>query len=202
MNVKYQTFSKFKNRSSRLLFLRQNVTFPSFPKSKMQPLKSQSNEDSMQRGLPESLKDLAINDKGDLVDEKGNIINGFGASRFDVAVRAMRGEFDPLPAEKEYDNERSSGLLTESLVAFPREYTFQIVAKPSQSFDQKQLVKNFRLVIEEVCGKNVQDGNVVVKERMGGKFISVNISQMVDSGSQVNTVIQKLGEVQGVIMKY
>ena len=45
---------------------------------------------------PEWAKDLAIDENGDLIDTKtGKALNEFGATRFDVAVRAMRGEYDP-----------------------------------------------------------------------------------------------------------
>lgn len=41
---------------------------------------------------------LVISEEGDLVDTKtGKVINEFGATRFDVAVRALRGELDPAP---------------------------------------------------------------------------------------------------------
>jgi hypothetical protein len=41
---------------------------------------------------------LVISQEGDLVDTKtGKVINEFGATRFDVAVRALRGELDPAP---------------------------------------------------------------------------------------------------------
>lgn len=46
------------------------------------------------------------------------------ATRFDVAVRALRGEFDPPPG---VDNtERNPGLLLESLMQFPGTYSFQV----------------------------------------------------------------------------
>eukprot|EP01024_Parvocaulis_polyphysoides_P039655 TRINITY_DN3586_c3_g1_i3.p1 TRINITY_DN3586_c3_g1~~TRINITY_DN3586_c3_g1_i3.p1 ORF type:complete len:136 (+),score=9.66 TRINITY_DN3586_c3_g1_i3:98-505(+) len=79
-----------------------------------------SQEEENYQGLPKELRDLKINKQGDLIDSKGKIINEFGASRFDVAVRAMRGEFDPQ--QQQINNEQSSGLLMESLVAFPRQY--------------------------------------------------------------------------------
>jgi hypothetical protein len=48
--------------------------------------------------LPEALRGLQISKEGDLVDTKtGKVINEFGATRFDVAVRALRGELDPAP---------------------------------------------------------------------------------------------------------
>eukprot|EP00955_Chlamydomonas_euryale_P033417 347701-Chlamydomonas_euryale.AAC.13 len=53
--------------------------------------------------LPEALKDLQLTDDGILIDEKtGKQINEFGATRWDVAVRAMRGELDPPAWEGMY----------------------------------------------------------------------------------------------------
>ena len=54
--------------------------------------------------VPEWAKDLALDENGDLIDTKtGKALNEFGATRFDVAVRAMRGEYDPpgVSTEKE-----------------------------------------------------------------------------------------------------
>ena len=49
------------------------------------------------RFMQGSIAGLRISKDGqDLVDSKtGHIINAFGASRFDVAVHALRGDFDP-----------------------------------------------------------------------------------------------------------
>ena len=41
--------------------------------------------------IPDTLKDLVLNDDGDLVDTKtGKVLNEFGATRFDVAVQIGR----------------------------------------------------------------------------------------------------------------
>jgi hypothetical protein len=54
--------------------------------------------------IPDTLKDLVLNDDGDLVDTKtGKVLNEFGATRFDVAVRAMRGEYDPIGTSTEHE---------------------------------------------------------------------------------------------------
>ena len=68
--------------------------------------------------------DLYIDDRGNLVDTKsGKVINDFGATRFDVAVRALRGELDPpkwvevrcRPAPQ-YDAAQRFGLLVEHAI--------------------------------------------------------------------------------------
>lgn len=44
---------------------------------------------------------LEIRGNGDLVDTKtGKVLNDFGATRFDVAVRALRGQLDPAAWEE------------------------------------------------------------------------------------------------------
>lgn len=56
------------------------------------------DEDESRSGneMPEALKDLRITENGILIDEKtGKEVNEFGATRWDVAVRALRGELDP-----------------------------------------------------------------------------------------------------------
>ena len=44
-----------------------------------------------------SMTGLRISKDGqDLIDSKtGDMVNAFGATRFDVAVHALRGDFDP-----------------------------------------------------------------------------------------------------------
>eukprot|EP00887_Chlorella_sp_A99_P007077 scaffold2.g7077.t1 len=82
--------------------------------------------------LPPALRDLQISDCGQhLIDSKtGKVINEFGATRFDVAVRAIRGEFDPPPAAA--NTERESGLLLGCLTRFPTTYDFQLVVRTPQ----------------------------------------------------------------------
>ena len=78
--------------------------------------------------IPDALKDLVLNDDGDLVDTKtGQVLNDLGATRFDVAVRAMRGEYDPPGASTEKDG----GQIFDTLTQFPTSYTFQYSGKAS-----------------------------------------------------------------------
>ena len=54
----------------------------------------------------------------------------FPSARFDVAVRAMRGEFDP--AEDVSNTESDTGNIMSSLVNFPARHTFNVVLKPGE----------------------------------------------------------------------
>ena len=72
--------------------------------------------------VPEWAKDLALDENGDLIDTKtGKALNEFGATRFDVAVRAMRGEYDPPGVS----TEKEEGQILDTLTQFPSKYTFQ-----------------------------------------------------------------------------
>ncbi|KAL4448122.1 hypothetical protein ABPG75_005341 [Micractinium tetrahymenae] len=88
--------------------------------------------------LPPKLQGLCISEDGQhLIDSAtGKVVNEFGATRFDVAVRAMRGEFDP-PAYMD-NTERSSGLLLDSLTQFPAVYDFQLVVRRQEAAQQGQ----------------------------------------------------------------
>lgn len=81
--------------------------------------------------LPERLRDLSLNDDGLLVDGRGQVVNGLGATRFDVAVAALRGDLDPKPWED--NTERAPGVIMQSLVQFPCAYTFQVVGASAKA---------------------------------------------------------------------
>ena len=84
---------------------------------------------SEQEDLPEGLRGLAVNEEGDLVDAAtGKAINEFGATRFDVAVRALRGELSPEAWDE--DTERAPGAIMGRLLQFPCDYVFQARAPP------------------------------------------------------------------------
>lgn len=69
--------------------------------------------------------DLQLGDDGLLIDGKtGRVVNGLGATRFDVKLAALRGDLDPKPWEE--NTERAPGVLLGSLVTFPADYTFQV----------------------------------------------------------------------------
>ncbi|GFR44038.1 hypothetical protein Agub_g5198 [Astrephomene gubernaculifera] len=90
-----------------------------------------SGSSSPQDDLPPELRDLAISEDGFLIDTKtGKMINEMGATRFDVAVRALRGELDP-PDWVE-NSERTPGVILSALYQFPRPYIFQVVGRVQQ----------------------------------------------------------------------
>lgn len=88
---------------------------------------------------------LKVNDDGDLIDAKtGEVINEYGATRFDVATRALRGDFDPPPTVE--NTERNNGLLMDSLIKWPATYDFQFVLRTEGS-SEEALVEEMRAVV-------------------------------------------------------
>jgi len=66
---------------------------------------------------PPGLEGLRLDDNGSLVEEKtGKALNALGATRFDVAVRAMRGEMTRHLDPGEDREDATSGKIAESLV--------------------------------------------------------------------------------------
>ena len=133
------------------------------------------------------------------MDEKsGKVINEFGATRWDVSVRALRGELDPPSWED--NNELSPGVLLSSLVDFPTMHDFSIVAKAG--VDRESFVADMRQAVGRVCQAAVEDGNVVVKERLGGKYISMTVGVMVSAPELIQRVHEELGRDERVKMRY
>ena len=87
--------------------------------------------------LPDALKGVRLSEDGEtLIDERGDAINELGATRFDVAVQAMRGAFDRAGATGEDSTERDSSQILDALVRFPAPYTFKIVLRPDKEGEE------------------------------------------------------------------
>jgi len=146
--------------------------------------------------LPDALKGLVLNDKGDLVDEAtGKALNDFGATRFDLAVRALRGEYDAPGVS----TDKEEGQIYDSLTQFPSSYTFQSAGK-RENLDEsaiQEIVKR----IEDICGCDIGPEQIQIKERgASGKFISVWISCTVHSSPMVQEVLRCLKEDPRIMM--
>lgn len=134
---------------------------------------------------PEWAKDLAIDENGDLIDTKtGKALNEFGATRFDVAVRAMRGEYDPPGVSTEMEQ----GQIYDTLTQFPTSYTFQASGKTSQLDEDG--VAHVAGLIMEVCGCGVEETKIEIKPRgSGGKFVSLWVTCTVHSATMVSEAL-------------
>ena len=142
--------------------------------------------------IPDTLKDLVLNDDGDLVDTKtGKVLNEFGATRFDVAVRAMRGEYDPIGTSTEHEE----GQILDTLTQFPTEYTFQVSGR-KELIGQDSALDDLCDIIGHVCGCEIsRENQVEIKERgSSGKFLSVWVTCTVFSVFMVNEVLRQVKE--------
>ncbi|GLC37165.1 hypothetical protein PLESTB_000987000 [Pleodorina starrii] len=198
---------------------------------------STSNTDD----LPPELQGLQINEDGFLIDTKtGKVINEMGATRFDVAVRALRGELDP--PEWVENSERTPGVILSALYQFPRSYLFQVVGRPTASpaatsatstasstastasssvpaaapglqpaccgggdgasGGKAAFVADVTSLIARVVQAEVEEGKVEVKERLGGKYVSVAVEVVVRAPELVGMVYDELAKDPRVIMKF
>ncbi|GAQ84029.1 hypothetical protein KFL_001730220 [Klebsormidium nitens] len=130
-----------------------------------------------------------------MVDEES-----IGGSRFDVAVRAMKGDFDPPKASE--DTEKRS--LLEALVQFPSFYTFSIVGKveTTSKAPGKVFTKDTLETVERICGTKLATGHYSVREKAGGKYISMRITTLVQSADLVKATYDELLKDPRVIMAY
>ena len=130
----------------------------------------------------------------------GEVINEYGATRFDVAVRALRGDFDPLPGTE--NTERTPGVLLDSLVQWPAVYEFQFVVRTGDS-SAEAVVEELRGRVEAVCRfKPVEFGACSAKERKGGKYLSICIPATVRAPEIIQRVLNSFEDDERILMKY
>ena len=145
--------------------------------------KSKDDDDASDDGCftPEWAKDLVLNEDGDLVDTTtGKPLNEFGATRFDVYVRALRGDYD-VPS-----TENDAGEIFESIQQFPCKYTFQIVVDAKDAQDATFTDG----LIREITGQAGELKAEVVFKPRGKKFMSIWVTCFVFSARETNEKIQ------------
>ncbi|CAL8467973.1 g7511 [Coccomyxa elongata] len=148
--------------------------------------------------LPVELQGLDISDDGQyLVDRKsGKVLNEFGATRFDVAVRALRGELDPPKSVQ--NTERTDHLLIGALKQFPLDYTFNIVFKGSQNHDE--VTEYLGRILQRVCGTTQHECRLA--ERLRGKYLSVQATANIKRPDMIAGVFEELDKDTRIVMKY
>ena len=143
---------------------------------------------------------LKLTEDGLLIDEKtGEVINEYGATRFDVAVRALQGDFDPPPTVE--NTERSSGIILDSLLKWPAVYEFQFVLNTNGAVPAS-LLEEMRAIVAKVCQWEVSPDVCSYKERKGGKFVSLCIPATVRYPELIQKVFQAVEKDDRIIMKY
>ncbi|KAL4520275.1 hypothetical protein Ndes2526B_g01199 [Nannochloris sp. 'desiccata'] len=166
-------------------------------------VRSGCNED-----LPIELQDLKITDQGLLIDEKtGEVINEYGATRFDIKMAALNGQFQPPPSVQ--DTERSTGLILDSLMHWPATYDFQFVLKTAQgeaTSSPAEILEEMRVLVGRICSKEIEVSVCSVKERKGGKYVSVTVPAVVNGPEVIQRVFDTLEEDASfngrILMKY
>ncbi|GBF99176.1 hypothetical protein Rsub_11621 [Raphidocelis subcapitata] len=156
--------------------------------------------------LPERLQDIRLSDDGLLIDGKtGRVINSLGATRFDVKVAALRGDLDPKPWEE--NTERAPGVLMQSLITWPADYTFSVVGASAggcpegrhADFEADVLTTVARLTEVPLP---LPDGAVTRRPRLGGKYVSLSITVKVRAAEIVHAVCKELASDPRVKMSF
>jgi len=151
---------------------------------------------------------LKITEQGLLKDEKtGEAINEYGATRFDIKLAALNGQFQPSPSVQ--DTERSTGLLLDSLMQWPATYDFQFVlnvTKGETTSYPAEILEELRVLVGKVCSSQIDVSVCSVKERKGGKYVSVTVPAVVNGPDMVQRVFDTLEEDDSfngrILMKY
>ncbi len=148
---------------------------------------------------------MKITENGLLIDEKtGEIINEYGATRFDIKMAALNGQFQPSPSVQ--DTERSTGLILDSLMHWPATYDFQFVLKAQENQKPEEILEEMRALVSKIAEKDIDVAVCGVKERKGGKYVSVTVPVMVNGPETIQSVFDTLENDESfkgrLLMKY
>lgn len=145
---------------------------------------------------------MRLGDDGRLVDGRtGQVINGLGASRFDVAVSALRGDLDPKPWEQ--NTEHAPGVLAQACgVTWPSDYTFTVVGPGNDDAFLEDVLSLIARVAEAPEAPKVGGDRVKLTPRLGGKFVSVAATCSVRAPEVVVKIAQELRKDARVKMAF
>lgn len=134
---------------------------------------------------PDWAKDLVLDERGDLIDAKtGEPLNEFGATRFDLYVRALRGEYDAP-----YDtSERDDGEIMETIQQFPAKYTYQVVTT-TETASEEGFVSG---LVEKIAGAAGEAKVEVEVKPRGKKYSSIWCTMFVFSAKEVSDTIREI----------
>ena len=115
------------------------------------------------------------------------------ASRFDIAVRAMRGEFTKARGKTEGE---VYGEIMDTLTNYPIVYTFQASAKVSEEHDVLRVRQQIKETVENRCNREAIE--VEIKPR-GKNFHSFWVKISVSDSSEVSECIDLLKNLDDVV---
>jgi Protein of unknown function (DUF493) len=121
------------------------------------------------------------------VDERGKRINDLGATRFDLAVHAMRGTAFASPGAA---SERDDGAFMDALCVYPTPWLFQAICRATTLEEREGMQREVENVVRAVCG----EGSVssVSQNRKGEKYVSVRVQAMLPSSTAMSKVVSTL----------
>jgi putative lipoic acid-binding regulatory protein len=136
-------------------------------------------------GAPPGLEGLRLREDGELVDEAGRALNALGATRFDVAVQAIRGAF-PTPQDPAESNERAPpGQMLDALVRYPVDWVFQTIAAVTGDDARAAFAAEVAAVVRTHCGADSVAADGVTTATKGAKYVSVRVKARVGSSTQM-----------------
>lgn len=96
------------------------------------------------------------------------------------------------------NSERTPGLIISSLVQFPTRHMFSIVGQNVPGFKEDVVA-----LISRTCDVTLDEANDVrVVERMGGKYLSLQVHATVRAPEVIDMVLNELGKDTRVKMRY
>jgi hypothetical protein len=112
--------------------------------------------------------------------------------RFDIALRAMRGEFTKAKGQTE---DEQFGEILEAIGTFPSQYIFQASAKVYEEHDVLRVRQEIKQCCERYC-KEIQ--SVEIKPR-GKKFHSFWVKGVVESKKCIEECVMELKSLNDIV---
>jgi putative lipoic acid-binding regulatory protein len=150
--------------------------------------------------LPSGLEGLRLTADGELVDERGRALNALGATRFDVAVQAIRGAFPTGDASA--STERAApGQVLDALVKYPTEWLFQCIAAVAPP-GRDAFAAEVAAAVRARCGEAAVLPGGVTHAAKGEKYVAVRVRATVQSAADMNAVVEALRKDARVKMAF
>ena len=105
-------------------------------------------------------------------------------------LEALQGAYDPIDGSA--DAEGTAGLFNQAFLAFPCEYVFTVVGRGGDDAGV-----SFQAAVLGVVREGTGDGGariVKARDRLGGKFVSLDVRARVQTSRAVNDVYARLGD--------
>ena len=157
-------------------------------RTKTTTTRASSDDKSDESDCPEWAKDLRYDEATDeIYDGDGKPLgqlNEYGATRFDVAVRAIRGEYD-VPS-----SENDIGEIYETITQFPTKHVYQVAVRKEDAEDEAFVDE----IVRAVCGNALKAESVEVKPR-GTKYASIWCTTWIHSARDVTEATERVRAV-------